>query len=109
MPMSRPVDAYSSIVVYLSGIFILRQVLKRPVEFPTWIPALHNLVLCLGSLVMFLGTTHESAKAGFALTESMLSTDDSPWSNLCPSCDTLPWTCADLTTTGICDVDVLPS
>lgn len=109
MPMSRPIDAYSSILVYLAGIFILKHALSRSIEVPTWIAALHNLVLCLGSLVMFLGTAYESSKADLASSESNLSIVDSPESDFSPCCDTLPWTCADLTTIRICDVDVLPS
>ena len=72
VPMSRPVEAYSSIATYLAGIFILKQALPRPVEVPSWIAALHNLVLCLGSLVMFLGTAYESSQAELNLHREFL-------------------------------------
>lgn len=62
LPMSRPIDAYSSIAVYLLGICLLRTVLQRPVTVPTSIAATHNLILCLGSLLMFVGASHESIK-----------------------------------------------
>ncbi len=65
LPMSRPLAAYSSIVVYLSVIFFLRKCIQRPVEVPTAVAATHNLILCLGSLVMFVGTAYESVKVGF--------------------------------------------
>ena len=71
VPMSRPVEAYSSIAAYLAGIFVLKQALPRPVKVPTWIAALHNLVLCLGSLVMFLGTAYESSQAELASIENL--------------------------------------
>ena len=67
MPMSRPIAAYSSIVAYLSAIYLLKKAIKRPVEVPTAVVATHNLILCLGSLVMFAGTAYESLKAGFVL------------------------------------------
>ena len=62
MPMSRPIEAYSSIAIYLASIFVLKTLLHRPVTVPTVIAATHNLILCLGSLVMFLGTAYESLK-----------------------------------------------
>ena len=109
MPMSQPVEAYSSIFIYLSGVFILNYALPRPTGVPTWIAALHNLVLCLGSLVMFLGTAYESSKANLAFTKSNLSTVDDPRKSFSPCCDILSRTGADLTTIRLCDVDVLPS
>ena len=62
MPMSRPKEAYSSIAIYLAIIFVLKNLLQRPVTVPTVIAATHNLILCLGSLVMFLGTAYKSLK-----------------------------------------------
>ncbi len=62
VPMSRPIEAYSSIAVYLAGIFVLKLLFQRPVTVPTAIAAMHNLILCLGSLVVFLGTAYESLK-----------------------------------------------
>ena len=64
VPMSRPIAAYSSIVVYLSVIFLLKRCIQRPVEVPAVVAAAHNLILCLGSLVMFVGTANESLKVG---------------------------------------------
>lgn len=62
LPMSTPVAAYSSIAVYLSVVFGLKACLQRPVHVPTAVAATHNLVLCIGSLVMFVGTAYESLK-----------------------------------------------
>ena len=64
VPMSRPLAAYSSIAVYLSVVFLLKKCIQRPVQVPTAIAASHNLILCLGSLVMFVGTAYESLKVG---------------------------------------------
>ena len=109
MPMSRPFEAYSSIAAYLAGIFVLKQALSRPVDVPTWMAALHNLVLCLGSLVMFLGTAYESSQAELVSTECFFSISDGRTSAPPPFCDVMPRLCADLTTIRICDVDVLPA
>ena len=65
VPMSRPLAAYSAILVYLSVIFLLKKCIQRPVKVPTVIAATHNLILCLGSLVMFVGTAYESMKVGY--------------------------------------------
>ena len=109
MPMSRPVEAYSSIAAYLAGIFVLKQALPRPVGIQSWIAALHNLVLCLGSLVMFLGTAYESSQAWLASTGSLSSVGGVLRSFSSPCCDVMLRLCADLKTIRICDVDVLPS
>lgn len=65
VPMSRPLAAYSAIIVYLAVTFLLKKCIQRPVKVPTIIAATHNLVLCLGSLVMFIGTAYESLKVGY--------------------------------------------
>ncbi len=64
VPMSRPVAAYSSIALYLFVVFLLKKCIQRPVKVPTAVAATHNLILCLGSLVMFVGTAFESLKVG---------------------------------------------
>ncbi len=65
VPMSKPVAAYSSIAAYLIVIFLLKKRIQRPVEVPTVVAATHNLILCVGSLVMFVGTAYESLKVAY--------------------------------------------
>jgi len=65
-PSQTPLASDRSVVVscvsYLAVIGVLRCVIRSPIRLPRIIPALHNVILCLGSLVMFIGTGWEVNK-----------------------------------------------
>ena len=61
-PLSSPLTAAACVLAYLMTVALLRSTVQKPTQLPTWIPAAHNLVLCIGSLVMFIGTAAESVK-----------------------------------------------
>eukprot|EP01025_Chloroclados_australasicus_P038350 TRINITY_DN39435_c0_g1_i1.p2 TRINITY_DN39435_c0_g1~~TRINITY_DN39435_c0_g1_i1.p2 ORF type:complete len:255 (+),score=4.27 TRINITY_DN39435_c0_g1_i1:162-926(+) len=55
-PLSSPYFAFSSIVVYLGSVFAIKAVVKKPITVPVAVPAVHNIILAVWSLIMFLGT-----------------------------------------------------
>ncbi|BDA40990.1 Putative elongation of fatty acids protein DDB_G0272012 [Coccomyxa sp. Obi] len=61
-PLSTPGSLAIGVAVYLVTVFGLKLVIRNPVTLPTWIAATHNLILCIGSLIMFIGTAYESAQ-----------------------------------------------
>jgi hypothetical protein len=71
---SSPLFLATSIAAYLSVIFSLRFLLRhRKTALPLGpLPAIHNLILCIGSLVMFLGAL-EAAFSSTAFRQSQES------------------------------------
>lgn len=67
-PGFTPLSTHRALVLgvfsYLVGIGLLKGVLWKSLHVPTWIAAGHNLVLCLGSLAMFIGTAYECFQVG---------------------------------------------
>ena len=61
-PLSKPETVATLIVCYPIAVLLLRLLVKKPVPVPVGIAALHNAILCFGSLAMFLGTAHEARK-----------------------------------------------
>ena len=61
-PLSRPETVAALTVCYLIAVLLLRLLVKKPVPMPVGIAALHNAILCFGSLAMFLGTAYEACK-----------------------------------------------
>ena len=61
-PLSKPETVATLIVCYLVAVLLLRLLVKKPVPVPVGIAALHNAILCFGSLAMFLGTAYEARK-----------------------------------------------
>lgn len=61
-PLSTPGSLAVGVAVYLVTVFGLKLVIRNPVTVPTWVAATHNLILCIGSLIMFIGTAYESAQ-----------------------------------------------
>ena len=59
-PLSSPVTLAALVLLYLAGVLALRLTVKRPVSVPVSVAALHNAILCFGSLAMFVGTAYES-------------------------------------------------
>ena len=59
-PVSDPRIVAAAVAAYLALVGLGRAVIVKPLWLPRAAPALHNLILCLGSLLMFLGTAHES-------------------------------------------------
>lgn len=59
-PLSSPTSVASILAAYLVTVTLGTHCVKRPLPLPRVVIAFHNLVLCLGSLVMFIGTAHES-------------------------------------------------
>ena len=59
-PLSSPVSMLFLVVAYLALIGILSWLIRRPLKVPMVVPALHNLLLCLASALMFLGCAYES-------------------------------------------------
>eukprot|EP00884_Botryococcus_braunii_P010516 jgi/Botrbrau1/19466/Bobra.0338s0086.1 len=66
-PWSSPAAVGLSIGSYLILVFGLRSILKHQVRVPVWITALHNLILCGWSLLLFIGTLSESIKESFSI------------------------------------------
>lgn len=60
--MSAPASVGLSIGSYLVIVFLLRWSLKRPVAVSAWVAGIHNLSLCGGSLIMFMGAFVESMR-----------------------------------------------
>ena len=61
-PLSTPASVITLVMAYLVVIAMGRQIFSKPVKVPTALSAGHNLVLCVGSLVMLLGTAWESVQ-----------------------------------------------
>ena len=61
-PLSKPETVATLVVCYLIAVLLLRLLVKKPVPVPVGIAALHNAILCFGSLAMFLGTAYETRK-----------------------------------------------
>lgn len=61
-PLSKPETVATLIAFYLIAVLLLRFLVKKPVPVPVGIAALHNAILCFGSLAMFLGTAYEARK-----------------------------------------------
>lgn len=59
-PLSTHGSLAVCVAVYLVSVTALKLVIRHPVKVPTWIAAVHNLILCIGSLIMFIGTAYES-------------------------------------------------
>jgi hypothetical protein len=59
-PLSSRSALAAGVVAYLLSIGFLKSIVRNPIHVPTWIAAAHNLVLCVGSLIMFIGTAYES-------------------------------------------------
>lgn len=59
-PASSPSLVAGLVAGYLLLVAVGRWAIKRPLSLPKAVPAAHNFVLCVGSLVMFIGTAHES-------------------------------------------------
>ena len=66
-PLSSHLALVASVVGYLAGIGILKRSIHTPVGLPTWKVATHNLILCLGSLAMFIGCAWECAKVAMVI------------------------------------------
>lgn len=61
-PLSSPQSLLICIVLYHLTITVLKLLIRSPVTVASWIVATHNLLLCLGSLLMFIGTAYESVQ-----------------------------------------------
>ena len=61
-PLSKPETVATLIACYLVAVLALRLLVNRPIPLPVGIAALHNAILCFGSLTMFLGTAYEVCK-----------------------------------------------
>ena len=63
---TTPLSSYSSVtacvVLYFTTVAILPGVLRKAMPVPTILSALHNVTLCFGSLIMFVGTAFEAVK-----------------------------------------------
>lgn len=62
-PLSTPASVITLVVAYLALVAMGRQVFSKPARVPAALSAAHNLILCVGSLVMLLGTAWESVQA----------------------------------------------
>ena len=62
-PLALPRDVALSCLGYLLSVGSLRSIISRPLLIPRIVPAIHNAILCLGSLAMFLGTGWEVWRA----------------------------------------------
>ncbi len=86
-PLSSPVTLAALVLLYLAGVLALHLTVKRPVSVPLPVAALHNAILCFGSLAMFVGTAYESyqVRAGhFAyFTRALYPTGSTEASFLC--------------------------
>jgi hypothetical protein len=54
-PLSSPVWPAAGILAYLTMVIGLKALIKQPVVVPRIIPSIHNLILCIGSGIMFVG------------------------------------------------------
>ena len=72
-PLSTPASVITLITAYLVLIAMGRQVFSRPAGVPAMISATHNLILCLGSLAMLLGTAWECLQVSRGPQYSILS------------------------------------
>jgi len=61
-PLASDKAVIISCVSYLAVIGGLRWIIRIPIILPRIIPALHNAILCLSSLIMFVGTGLEVFK-----------------------------------------------
>ena len=60
-PASRIEVVIAGVIVYLVTIFSLKAMLGgKAVTIPTIFPAIHNVILCLGSAAMFIGCAYEA-------------------------------------------------
>ena len=59
-PLSSPMAVAVGVVGYCLTVALLPRLLRRPVSVPAAISGLHNLILCFGSLAMFIGAIYES-------------------------------------------------
>ncbi len=61
-----PLSTYSSVAVgvtvYVLVVAFLPKYIRQPVAIPAAITGLHNLILCFGSLAMFLGAAFEGTR-----------------------------------------------
>lgn len=55
-PLAHPAFPVAGMLLYLATVFTLKRAVKTPVRIPIAVAAVHNLILCLGSLAMFVGT-----------------------------------------------------
>jgi GNS1/SUR4 family len=60
LPLASREAVGSAVVVYLVLVLSLHSLIKKPVAIPTIIAVVHNLILCVGSLIMFVGAAYES-------------------------------------------------
>ena len=60
-PASRIEVVIAGVIFYLVTIFTLKAALGgKAVTVPTIFPAIHNVILCLGSAAMFIGCAYEA-------------------------------------------------
>jgi hypothetical protein len=76
IPSQTPLASDRSVVIscasYLAVIGFLSYVIRSPIQLPRFIPACHNVILCLGSLIMFVGTGWEVYKVSTARDEKLV-------------------------------------
>lgn len=64
-----PLSSFHAVVacccVYLVTILGLKALISWPISLPKAVPAIHNFILCFGSLLMFLGAGWEAIKVSF--------------------------------------------
>ena len=72
-PLSSPTSVASILAAYLVTVTLGTHCVKRPLPLPRVVIAFHNLVLCLGSLVMFIGTAHESFRVRLCISSSAMT------------------------------------
>jgi hypothetical protein len=60
-PASRIECVIAGVIVYLATIYSLKAALGgKAVTVPTFFPAIHNVILCVGSAVMLIGCAYEA-------------------------------------------------
>ena len=57
---ASPFAVAGAVAGYLVVVCLLSQLIRTPVHVPKAVIVAHNLVLCLGSLAMFLGAAYEA-------------------------------------------------
>jgi hypothetical protein len=59
-PAASPFAVAAAVGGYLTVVWLLSLLIKTPVHVPKGVIVAHNLVLCVGSLAMFLGAAYEA-------------------------------------------------
>ena len=72
-PASSPLAVAVAVLGYLAVVWTLSQLIKQPVHVPKGVIVAHNLVLCLGSLAMFLGAAYEAIQVAAYCDALLLS------------------------------------